>query len=74
MIIDGWDSDVLMESGNWKIKRPVRIGRVARLWHIHKQEKEDYPTYIRGVMRCSMCHAKPPAALRGLVMIANWER
>ncbi len=74
---DPWEDNVLMEVGNWRLKRMEQYGEpesYVRLYHNHKRKKLEYPTHWGGTMRCSMCQAKPPTALRGLVMIANWER
>ena len=67
-----WNGDLLMEKGNWKIRKGEP--GMARLWHMHYRGASECSTEMVGTMRCHECNAKPPAALRGLVMITNWSR
>ncbi len=67
------NGDLLLKEGNWIIRRASDTK--AKLWHIHHGGAAlEWSTKGLGTMRCHKCGAKPPAALRGLLMITNWER
>ena len=71
--MSNFNGKLLLENGNWRIRQR---GGHAELWHIHKDSAIEIEGSTRpeGTMRCHLCHAKPYAELRGLVMIVNWER